>query len=312
MNPSLKRASDPISPLPWRERAKGEEDHSENTAGSVMPLPTAKSSRVPSLSAFKPVLRRLFTVERRLSLLTVVGLFALWFLLSHFKLVNPIFLPGPGEVWTAFTKTLTVGYQGSVLHEHIFASLARILAGYFLACVVGIPLGLVMGLSRRTRAVFDPLIEFYRPLPPLALYTLLVMWLGIGDTSKVALLFLAALPPLSISAMTAAANVDAQLLKAARTLGAGPRQLFFNVVLPASLPGICTGMRISLGFTYTVLVAAEIVAATAGMGWMIWDASKFLLTDIVIMGLFVLGITGLVLDGIVRWAERQITPWRFL
>jgi taurine transport system permease protein len=146
----------------------------------------------------------------------------------------------------------------------------------------------------------------------LALFTLLVMWLGIGDLSKVALLFLAALPPLTMSALQAAVSVDPQLTKAAQSLGANRRQLLINVVLPACLPGICTGMRISLGFTYTVLVAAEIVAATAGLGWMVWDASKFLMTPIVVMGLFVLGFTGIALDALVRWIERQITPWRFL
>jgi len=255
---------------------------------------------------------RWLTTERALSLGVVLLLFAGWWTAARFAWINPIFLPGPAQVWAAFTSALTTGYQGSLLHEHVLASLGRILAGYLLACLVGIPLGLLMGFSRKVRALFDPLIEFYRPLPPLALYTLLVMWLGIGDTSKVALLFTAALPPLSLSAMHAAESVEPQWIRAARSLGASRRQLLRYVILPACLPRICNGMRISLGFTYTVLVAAEIVAATAGLGWMIWDASKFLLTDVVIMGLFVLSLTGLVLDALVRWAEKRITPWRFL
>ena len=250
-------------------------------------------------------------VEHALTAGTVVSLLALWTLLSHYGLVNPLFLPAPEAVWSSFVEVLTKGYQGQQLHQHMEASLARILAGYFTACVVGIPLGLLMGLNTRVKAVFDPIVEFYRPLPPLALYTLLVMWLGIGDTSKIALLFLAALPPLSISAMQAARSIDLGHVRAAQMLGATRAQLFRHVFLPSCLPGICTGMRISLGFTYTVLVASEIVAATAGMGWMIWDASKFLLSDVVIMGLFVLGLTGLALDWAIRQFERFITPWRF-
>lgn len=261
------------------------------------------------LPAFRP---RRPSIETCLSIGTIVVLAGLWEGLTRFDLVNPLFLPGPAAVWKAFVDTAVTGYQGSRLDQHLLASLERILAGYFLACIVGIPLGLAMGLSSKAKAVFDPVIEFYRPLPPLALYTLLVMWLGIGDSSKIALLFLAALPPLTISAMQAAASVDRDLIKAALSLGCSRRQLFLHVFLPACLPGLCTGMRISLGFTYTVLVAAEIVAATAGLGWMIWDASKFLLGDIVIMGLLVLGLTGLALDWLVRRVERVLTPWRFL
>jgi taurine transport system permease protein len=266
----------------------------------------------PETAATKPRFTLRVRLEHVLTGATVIGVFALWTLLARYKLVNPLFLPAPEAVWKSFVEVLTVGYQGKLLHEHMAASLARIFAGYLAACIIGIPLGLLMGLSTRVKAVFDPIVEFYRPLPPLALYTLLVMWLGIGDTSKVALLFLAALPPLSISAMQAARTIDIGHVRAAQMLGATRAQLFRHVFLPSCLPGICTGMRISLGFTYTVLVASEIVAATAGMGWMIWDASKFLLSDVVIMGLFVLGLTGLVLDWFIRQLERLVTPWRFV
>ena len=247
-----------------------------------------------------------------LSSLSVATLLAAWVLVTHMGWANELFLPKPEAVWNAFAKTMTKGYQGSTLPEHVGTSLYRILVAFALACLVGIPIGVLMGASRDARALLNPLIEFYRPLPPLGLYTLLVMWLGIGDTSKVALLFLAALPPLSISAMQAARSIDIGHIRAAQMLGATRTQLFRHVFLPSCLPGICTGMRISLGFTYTVLVASEIVAATAGVGWMIWDASKFLLSDVVIMGLFVLGLTGLLLDWFIRQLERLITPWRFI
>lgn len=259
----------------------------------------------------RPRLRRP-SVERMLTIATIVTLAAAWFLLTRFNLVNPLFLPGPGAVWKAFVSAETTGYQGSRLDQHLAASLGRVLAGWSLACLLGIPLGFLMGLSSRFKAVFDPIVEFYRPLPPLGLYPLIVLWLGIGEQSKITLLFLAALPPIAISTTEAVAGIDRRYLTAVQSLGATPRQLLRHVILPACLPDIGTGMRISLGFTYSVLVAAEIVAATRGIGWMVWDAAKFLLSDVVIMGLIVLGLTGVALDQILRRLERALTPWRFI
>ncbi|HYD14895.1 MAG TPA: ABC transporter permease subunit [Hyphomicrobium sp.] len=248
--------------------------------------------------------------NRVLGIASVSLLFITWWFLSANNMVNPLFLPGPDKVWDAFVTTATTGYQGATLTEHIAESLKRILAGFSLACVVGIPLGLIMGVSRHIRAFFDPLIEIFRPLPPLGIYTLLVMWLGIGETSKVALLFLAGLPVLIISAMEAVKGIDPAFVRAARSLGAKRSHLLRHVYTPGCLPEIQTGMRIALGFTYTVLVAAEIVAAPAGLGWLVWDASKFLMSDVVIMGLLVLAVTGFALDRVLRALEVTLTPWR--
>lgn len=244
-----------------------------------------------------------------LSSLSVAILFFAWVFVTSTGLANELFLPGPGAVWEAFIKASTKGYQGSTLLEHVGTSLWRILVAFAIACVIGIPLGILMGASPVVRALMNPLIEFYRPLPPLGLYTLLVMWLGIGEESKLALLFLAALPGLIITTIQAVENVDPIYLRVARGLGASRRTILMSVYLPAAGPTILAGMRISLGFTYTVLVAAEIVAATAGIGWMIWDAAKFLLSDVVIMGLIVLGLTGVGLDMVMRLVGRILMPW---
>ena len=244
-----------------------------------------------------------------LSTATVCTVFALWVLVTAMGWANELFLPGPVAVWHAFVKALTKGYQGSTLIEHVGTSLYRILVAFALACVAGIPLGVLMGVSRHARAILNPLIEFYRPLPPLGLYTVLVMWLGIGETSKLSLLFLAGLPGIIIATIQAVATIDPVYVRAAQALGATRRALLFEVYLPAAGPLILAGMRISLGFTYTVLVAAEIVAASAGIGWMIWDAAKFLLSDVVIMGLIVLGLTGFLLDCVMRLVGRLLMPW---
>jgi taurine transport system permease protein len=244
-----------------------------------------------------------------LSSLSIVILLGAWMLVTEMGWANELFLPKPQAVWAAFVKTLTRGYQGSTLLQHVGASLYRVLASFALACLAGIPLGVLMGVSRDARALLNPLIEFYRPLPPLGLYTLLVMWLGIGEASKLSLLFLAGLPGIVISTIQAVSSIDPVYVRAARTLGATRRALIFEIYLPAAGPQILSGMRISLGFIYTVLVAAEIVAASAGIGWMIWDAAKFLLSDIVIMGLIVLGLTGVALDFTMRLIGRLLMPW---
>lgn len=223
-----------------------------------------------------PLIRRNIENGKYLSFLTVVVVMGTWFLVTSMGWANPLFLPSPVSVWQSFVEVATVGYQGSTLLEHIATSLYRILTAFAAACLVGIPLGVMMGTSRSAHRVFNPIIEFYRPLPPLGLYTLLVMWLGIGESSKLALLFLSGLPGIIIATISAVSDINPNYIRAARSVGASRWDLIREVYLPGSGPTILTGMRISLGFIYTVLVAAEIVAATAGIGWMIWDAAKFL------------------------------------
>lgn len=240
---------------------------------------------------------------------SVTIMFAVWIFVTETGIANEIFLPGPIAIYDAFIRVLFEGYQGSTLLEHVGTSLFRILSAFGLACLVGIPLGIAMGMSRNVHAAFNPFIEFYRPLPPLGLYTLLVMWLGIGESSKLALLFLAGLPGIIIATIQAVSDINPIYFRVAQSLGANKMQLVREVYLPSAGPTILTGMRISLGFVYTVLVAAEIVAATAGIGWMIWDAAKFLLSDIVIMGLIVLGVTGILLDLLMRLIGGFLMPW---
>ena len=252
---------------------------------------------------------RVLTRSTLLSLTTVVAMFVTWEVVTATGLANKLFLPAPEAVWKAFVKAIVKGYQGNTLQAHVGVSLLRILSAFFAAVLIGVPLGILMGLSRDARALLNPIIEFYRPLPPLGLYTLLVMWLGIGEESKFALLLLAGLPGIIITTTQAIWNIDPIYARAAQALGAKPWALIRHVYLPAAGPTILAGMRISLGFIYTVLVAAEIVAATAGIGWMIWDAAKFLLSDVVIMGLIVLGLTGVALDMAMRQIGRWLMPW---
>ncbi|HXG04600.1 MAG TPA: ABC transporter permease subunit [Candidatus Binatia bacterium] len=245
-----------------------------------------------------------------LTVVTLAAVLAVWYGLARFQVVSELFVPHPVAVWQVFTEILVEGYRGGTLLRHLADSLYRVLAGFLLALVTAVPLGLAIGWSPWVRAVFDPLIEFYRPLPPLAYYTLLVIWLGIENESKIALLYLAAFPPLSIAAMAGVRGVAQERVQAAQSLGAKPWQVFRHVIFPSCLPDIFTGMRVSIGFTYTTLVAAEMVAATSGIGWMVLDASKFLRSDVIFMGIIVMGLTGIALDRIIRIVEWRVVPWK--
>lgn len=269
----------------------------------------SSSARSVSKPALRPGLAGL-RPELLLTALTLLSILLAWYAIARFRVVSELFVPHPAMVWQAFTEVLTEGYRGGTLLHHLADSLYRVIVGFLLAVVTAVPLGLAIGYSSRVQAIFDPLIEFYRPLPPLAYYTLLVIWLGIENESKIALLYLAAFPPLSVSAMAGVKGVTPERIQGAQSLGAGRWQVFRYVIFPSCLPDIFTGMRVSIGFTYTTLVAAEMVAATSGVGWMVLDASKFLRSDVIFMGNIVMGITGIALDRIIRVVERRVVPWK--
>jgi taurine transport system permease protein len=233
-----------------------------------------------------------------------------WFLTSRLAGLSEIILPSPESVWRRLGRILDAGYKGHALAEHLGHSLRRLFIAYGLAIATAVPAGLLSGCLPRLRTALDPLISFYRPLPPLAYYTVLVLWMGIDDGSKVALLYLAGFWPLYISSVAGVARMRADYANGARTLGAGPLQIFLYVIFPVALPDIFTGLRTSLGFMYSTLVAAEMVAAVSGIGWMVLDASKYLQSDVIFLGIIVMGLTGIVLDAALNLAERKIVFWK--
>lgn len=251
-----------------------------------------------------------FRPEPYITAATLGALLLAWYGISTSGLVPAYFVPTPRQTWLTFLRILADGYRGHTLAEHLLASLTRVLLAFGAGALVGVPLGLVIGSSTRVAAMFDWPLEFYRPLPPLAYYTLLVLWLGIDNASKVALLFLAALPPLVIATAAGVRSVRSDYINGARSLGANRWQVFWQVIFPACLPEIFTGLRVSIGFTYTTLVAAEMVAGVNGIGWMVLDASKFLQSDVIFVGIILMGVTGALLDATVRFIERLVIPWR--
>ena len=245
-----------------------------------------------------------------ISLITVLICLALWELTTRAGWIKPLFLPSPQAVWQQLLEVGRDGFADASLFSHIGWSALRVFGAFALALLSAVPIGLFMGVNRVVRGIFDPLVEFYRPLPPLAYLPLVVIWLGIGEASKVLLIYLAMFAPLALSARAGVRAVAIEQIHAAYSMGASRRQVLWHVILPAALPEILTGMRIAIGFGWTTLVAAEMVAATAGLGFMVLSASKFLATDVVLMGILVIGCMALLFDLAMRWLERRWVPWK--
>lgn len=248
--------------------------------------------------------------EKILSWGTAVSILLLWLIVSEFGMIDQNLVPTPQAVFAAFIEIMENGYKNFTLLEHLGESMKRLVIAFVLSCVTAVPLGIASGYNSRIRAIFEPIIEFYRPLPPLAYYTLLVLWMGIENESKISLLYLACFAPAYISCVSAVIKIREDYINSAFTVGASRLQVIAHVIFPACLPDIFTGLRTSLGVAYTTLVSAEMVAANSGIGWMVLDASRYLRSDIIFLGIIVMGITGILLDRGIQRIERRVVPWK--
>ena len=245
-----------------------------------------------------------------ISIATAVACLALWWLVAKLGLVSHLFLPRPDEVLTQIGVVYRDGYAGASLSEHILASLLRIVVAAAIGIGIGIPVGLLMGLNRWAKGILDTPIEFYWPLPPLSYLPLMIIWLGIGETSKITLLVLAMFAPICLSAQAGVRSLPLERVNAARSLGANRLQLFLNVVLPSALPEILTGIRIAFGIGWGTLVAAELIASTRGIGFMIMSASQFLATDVVFVGIGIIAVCAFAFSAAIRILEAVLVPWK--
>ncbi|OKP19710.1 taurine ABC transporter permease TauC [Serratia fonticola] len=246
----------------------------------------------------------------KLSAATLLVLLAVWWAVTALQLISPLFLPAPQQVLHQLVVIASPqGFMDATLWQHLAASLGRILVALLAAVVIGVPVGIAMGLSDTVRGLLDPLIEIYRPVPPLAYLPLMVIWFGIGETSKILLIYLAIFAPVTLSTVAGVRSVAQVRIRAAQALGASRWQLLRFVVLPSALPEILTGIRIGLGVGWSTLVAAELIAATRGLGFMVQSAGEFLATDVVIAGISVIAIIAFGLELGLRALQRRLTPW---
>ena len=267
---------------------------------------------LPLAAEAGPVRRRSLPApgRRTLGAASVLTMVLLWWAIPAFGLVSRDMLPPPQDVWRAAVEIARDGYRGTTLWGNALATLGRLGAGFGLAALVGVPLGLWMGTSRRTEAAVDWAVQFMRPLPPLSYMILLILWLGVGDASKAALLFLTAFPIIAAASAAGARGIKQQRVQAALALGASPRQALFHVVLPSALPMVFTGLQVALAAAFSTVVAAELMAATDGLGWMVISASAFLRNDVILLCILLLGALGVALAWAMRALDRRIVHWR--
>ena len=250
-----------------------------------------------------------------LPLLSVLIFGGVWQIAAASGVWNQTFVPYPATVWNAFIDVSTTrdgvrGYAGYLLWEHLYMTLRRVFAGVLIGVALGVLLGLVMGSVPWLRSVLEPWLTFLRALPPLAYFFLLVIWLGIDEAPKITLLALAALPAAAVATTAAVVAAPVGLIEAARALGASRSQVIRDVVIPSALPETFTGIRLAVGMAYSAVVAAELFNGIPGVGGLVKDASNYNNTPVVLVGIFAIGFSGLVIDGLLRAAERRAVPWR--
>lgn len=243
------------------------------------------------------------------TLISIAAVLGAWAGATYGGLVSDLLLPTPDELWGGAADLALNGYKGYSLGAHIGLSLLRVALGFGLGTLFGTLLGLLMGMSAVVDALAAPFIEFLRPLPQLAYLVLLIIWFGIGETPKVILLFLAALPVSAIAARDGVRNVSVERVRAAQSLGASRAQIFLHVVLPSALGEIFIGARLSIGIVYATLIAAEMIAGASGIGWLILDAGRFLRSDYVLAGVLLIAAMGIALDRGLLLLQRRIVHW---
>lgn len=282
------------------------------------PKPRAYSSQAGIRAPRRSSLSRSWVVRVTVLAATLI----LWWMVTRLELVRPLYLPAPGAVWDAFVRAnsdhpiapgvdrLVRGEQNYYLWEHLVASLQRIGVGVGGAIAVGIPLGLMMATVKWVGVVVEPYLNFLRSLPPLGYIGLLIVWFGIGDTSKIWLLFLAAFPPITMATISGVRGVREDQVNAVLSLGASRRQALTSVMVPATLPEVLTGIRVAVGFAWTTVVAAELNNGIPGIGGLAYLSGTELDTPLTIACIIVIGVAAIVLDLVIKLAEKLLVPWR--
>jgi taurine transport system permease protein len=240
-----------------------------------------------------------------ISIGSICVFFILWEFLTTYRVISPVFLPSPSKIFSEAVKLIRDGtLQGDVL-----ISAKRVLGGFALAAVIGVPLGILLGTSRFLRAVFDPIISIIRPLPALSWIPLSMLWLGIGETQKYSIVFMGTFCSVLLYVIEATYKIDPILIRAAQNLGASRLQVMKEVILPGALPNIISGLKVVLAIAWTCIISTEMVGASEGLGFRIWNAKDWGNTPQVLVGMLGISLTVLAIDTGFGAIEKKLIPW---
>lgn len=242
---------------------------------------------------------------RILAIAAPVLLIVIWYLASSNNLVNANILPSPIKVFNAFISLVKTGK----LQKDLTVSLIRVLKGFAIGTIIGVILGTIMGLSKGAYAFLSALVSIFRPIPMIAWIPMLILWLGIGESSKVAVIFIGSLWPVLLNTISGIHSVDPKLLEVAQILDKGKLTVFIKVILPSAWPSIFTGIRLSISTAWVCVVAAEMVAASSGVGYLITYARELSQPDVVLTGVFTIGIVGFLIDFIILQIQKSVLKW---
>jgi NitT/TauT family transport system permease protein len=254
------------------------------------------------LSPREPIPKSLYLI---LALGSCAFCLVIWSILTYGGFVDPLFLPSPGRVFQAGVDLFVeLGFTTDILN-----SVYRVMLGFVVAALIGVPLGLFMGTFKVAEAFTEPVVGFIRYMPASAFIPLFILWLGIGDIEKIAIIFVGSFFQLVLMVAVVAKNVHKDMLETAYTLGARRFQVIWKVLLPASLPGIVDTLRIIVGWAWTYIIVAELVASASGIGYMIISAQRMLRTGNIIFGILTIGMLGLITDYFFKWLYNRLFPW---
>ncbi|MET1249527.1 ABC transporter permease [Sporolactobacillus sp. STCC-11] len=258
-------------------------------------------------------LKRLFTpmvnIKHSLYLtLGVVGfafVLAAWSILTYGGMVDPIFLPTPTDTFRAAVDLFT---QLNFTHD-ISVTIVRVIIGFLLAAVIAVPLGIMLGTYKPIEGFLEPLMSFVRYLPASAFIPLFILWIGVSESQKIAVIFMGSFPQLILMVAAATKSVQTDLIDVSYTLGTSRAAVLWRVILPASMPSIMDSLRMVLGWAWTYIIVAELVGASSGIGYMIIQSQRMLKTSNIFVGILIIGLIGLIFDYVFKWLSKRLFPW---